>query len=430
MTHSQTLFFLGPICAAGLLVATGCTTGGDKAGADQANSGQSDGPTWHEDIRPLVETSCVSCHTADGVGNFSLESYADVALVKDQVADAVLNRRMPPWKAVDGCTDYRDDISLNEEEIAMVVEWVENGAIEGDPSTTRGGNPPEVVGLERVDLSISLPLPYEVNTEISDDYRCFPVEWPVEEDSFVTGYVVNPDRADLVHHMIAYIVPASYADDLAELEAADGRPGYECFGGPGPINQADAEWLGAWAPGAVQGPLPNGLGLKMEAGSLLVLQMHYNSASGATGSDQTSIEFTLEPEVDRPGWIQPFTDIGWVFGNGMNIPANTAGVTHQYETQVPRNLTFHSANLHMHTRGVAAKMELEHSDGTKDCMLEIDDWDFDWQRTYVFDEPKVIEVGDTWGIECTWDNPTDQDMNWGDGTGDEMCLGTVLVSLD
>ena len=46
----------------------------------------------------------------------------------------------------------------------MLVAWVEDGAKEGDPSNT-GGEPPPTVGLERVDLSLSLPLPYEVNTE-------------------------------------------------------------------------------------------------------------------------------------------------------------------------------------------------------------------------------------------------------------------------
>ena len=386
--------------------------------------------TWHTDIRPLIESSCSSCHTAGGVGNFSLETYEDVALLKEQVADAVFERRMPPWKAVDGCTDYRDDISLSDDQIDMLVAWVENGAEEGDPANTRQGNAPPTVGLDRVDLSLSLPLPYEVNTEKTDDYRCFPVEWPVEEDSYVTGYVVNPGRPDLVHHLIAYIVPASYAGALAELEAEDGRPGYECFGGPGPINQADAAWLGAWAPGAAQGPLPNGLGLRMNAGDVLVLQMHYNSASGATGADQSSIDFTLENEVERTGWIQPFTNIAWVLGGGMDIPAGETGVSHSYEVPAPRSLVFHTANLHMHTRGVSGRMAVDRVDGTEECLIEIEDWDFDWQRTYVFDEPKTFDEGDLWKLECSWDNLTDKDMDWGDGTGDEMCLGTVMVSLD
>ena len=419
-----------------VLFAFACSSGDESSGdADAADDGQNgvvaEGvATWHADIRPLVESSCANCHTAGGIGTFSLETYEDVRLVKDAVADSVADRRMPPWKAIDGCTDYRDDISFSEEEIELIVDWVDNGAPEGNIEDSRSGSPPQVGGLERVDLTVALPLPYQVNTEVTDDYRCFPVDWPLDEDVYVTGYTVNADRPDLVHHVIAYIIPESYRDSLTELEAEDGRAGYECFGGPGPINQAEARWLGAWAPGAVQGPLPNGLGIEMKSDDLLVLQMHYNSKAGASGSDQSSIDFTYETEVDRVGWIQPFTDIGWVFGGGMDIPAQSNGVEHFYERELTNNLTMHSANLHMHTLGKRARMEIEKSDGSKECLIEIDDWDFDWQRTYVFDEEKSVQAGDKWSIECKWDNPTDQDVDWGDGTGDEMCLGLVLMSLD
>ena len=103
---------------------TACTTSSKEEASAQGAGAEEGSPTWHADIRPLVESSCASCHTEGGVGTFSLQTYEDVALVKDAVADAVADRRMPPWKAVDGCTDYRDDISLSDEQIAMVVECV------------------------------------------------------------------------------------------------------------------------------------------------------------------------------------------------------------------------------------------------------------------------------------------------------------------
>jgi hypothetical protein len=414
------------------LMIVGCSSGkpDGESPDDGAAESEPEGPTWHADVRPLVESRCASCHTAGGIGSFALENYEDVVLIKAAVADAVAERRMPPWKAIDGCAEYRDDISLSEEEIAMVVEWVDNGVPEGSIDDAQTGTPPEAGSLERVDLTVGLPVAYDVNTDVGDDYRCFPVEWPLEEDVFVTGYVVNPERVDLVHHLIAYIVPGSYRDALAELEAADGSAGYSCFGGPGPISVTDSDWLGAWAPGAVQGPLPNGIGIQMKAGDMLVLQMHYNSASGATGTDQTSIDFSYETEVDRPGWIQPFTDPDWVFGGGMDIPAGATDVTHDFEFMMAQSFTVHSANLHMHTLGTGGRMEIGKADGATDCLIEIDDWDFDWQRSYVFEEPKRLEAGEAWRLSCNWDNPTDKDVDWGDGTGDEMCLGTALMSLD
>ena len=416
--------------AIAIAMTVACSKGAGDSGTANESGGGGPVPTWHQDVRPIVETSCASCHRAGGVGGFPLGTYDEVRLLKDAVADSVASRRMPPWKAVDGCTDYAHDISLSDDEIATVVDWVAGGAPMGDVADSRMGTPPEAGGLDRVDLTLSLPLPYEVDTSVSDDYRCFAVDWPLEDDVYVTGYQVNPGRADLVHHLIAYIVPASYADAIAELEAEDERPGYSCFGGPRAVEQRDAEWLGAWAPGAVQGVFPNGIGVQMKSDHMLILQMHYNNASGASGSDQSSIDFQIDSEVERAGWIQPFTNPLWVYGGGMTIPAGAEGVEHSFESVLPRDLTFHTANLHMHTLGRTARMEIERADGTKDCMLQIDDWDFDWQRTYPFSQELSVKEGDTWRINCSWDNPGDAEVDWGEGTGDEMCLGTALVSLD
>ena len=61
-------------------------------------------------------------------------------------------------------------------------------------------------------------------------------------------------------------------------------------------------------------------------------------------------------------------------------------------------------------------------------MVDIPSWDFDWQRSYRFAEPVRVEPGDAITVSCTWDNTTDADVTWGDGTGDEMCLGTMYLT--
>jgi len=388
-----------------------------------------EGLTWHRDIKPLMETHCVSCHQDGAIGTFSLDTLQSVSLVSEYVADAVEDRRMPPWKAVDGCDDYRDDLSLTQAEIDTIVQWVDEGMAEGSTDDAVDGAPLEVTGLERVDITLELPVAYTPDQEVNDDYRCFPVQWPLEDSAFVTGFVVNPDQTDLVHHVIAYLAPASYGEALLAEEAEDGRPGYPCYGGPGVIDQMDASWLGAWAPGAAQGNFPNGVGVQVDGDSWIILQMHYNMLGGGQGSDKTSVDFQVEDEAERVGWIQPFTNPSWLSGIGMEIPAQTDGVSHSYGLDLGMELVFHSANLHMHTLGRSAGMTVTSPDGEDDCLLQIDDWDFDWQRSYVCSEPKTIEAGSRWSIDCQWDNPTDQDVSWGDGTGDEMCLGSVLISL-
>ena len=108
---------------------------------------------------------------------------------------------------------------------------------------------------------------------------------------------------------------------------------------------------------------------------MLVLQMHYNNVAGITAQDQTSIDFQVETEVERSGWIQPFTDPSWVSGTGMEIPAGATGVSHGFEFEMGLNLEAHTASLHMHELGSRANMTLVKADGTEDCLVQIDDRD-------------------------------------------------------
>lgn len=48
------------------------------------------------------------------------------------IKEEVLERRMPPWGAVKGFGDFKNDVSLSQEEISTIANWVEGGAPEGD----------------------------------------------------------------------------------------------------------------------------------------------------------------------------------------------------------------------------------------------------------------------------------------------------------
>lgn len=408
--------------------AGGCSTvePADSA-ADSAGEG---GAVWYGDLETIVSEKCSGCHTPGGVGAFSLDSYEAAAPMAAAMADAVAARRMPPWKAEAECDEYRGDISLTNEEIARFSAWAESGAAEGSAANTLKVQPASA-SISRIDHTLSLPTPYVPQIE-PDDYRCFMIDWPEAEDSFLTGYRVNPDASAVVHHLVAYLVPPEQVADYETKDAEDELEGWTCYGGPGVGGVSDAVWLGGWAPGAQNGDMPNGTGIFVEAGSKVVLQMHYNMSTAEPEADQTTMDVMVADSVDYPAYVQPWADVGWIYANTMNIPANSEGTTHSFSytfsdaSQLPFRV--HTGNLHMHKLGKTAELRLERADATEDCMLAINDWDFNWQRTYVLEEPKTIDVGDTITLECSWDNPTDTDVNWGEGTGDEMCLATMLFS--
>lgn len=89
--------------------------------------------TWTQEISRIVFRHCASCHQGGGPA-FSLLKYDEARPWAKAMREEVLERRMPPWGAVEGVRAFRDDPSLTPLEIEMIVSWVEGGAPEGDPA--------------------------------------------------------------------------------------------------------------------------------------------------------------------------------------------------------------------------------------------------------------------------------------------------------
>ena len=409
-----------------MLLFLACTSTAD--GPLPIDSGAQPELSWHEDARPIIEGHCSGCHSVDAQVSFPLETYDQVAGAREAIADSVSSGRMPPWLAAGECNDYAYDISLSEDEKHTLLDWIELGAPEGDPELSVAGQPLEREPIERVDVELPLPA-YVPNEATSDDYRCFPTALDIDEPGYVTGYEILPENPGLVHHVVLYLAPAEMYEDFVALDEAEDGSGYTCYGGPGLVGDDSAEWIGAWAPGAVTGAFPNGTGVYVEPGDVVIPQVHYNLAESTPAEDDTLIQLMIDEQVDIPAVVQPWANPDWLDSDEMLIPAGSEGVTHSWGFNIPNGyeLQVHTANLHMHELGRSARLWTEDSEGNTECILEIPAWDFNWQRSYVLEEPVVVS-GEKLMIECTWDNPTDQDVVWGDGTGDEMCLGTMLMS--
>lgn len=88
--------------------------------------------TWAREISRLFERHCMSCHQAGGKAPFALTTWEEARPWAVAIREEVTMRRMPPWSAVKGFGDFRDDPSLTQEQIQMIADWVNGGAPEGD----------------------------------------------------------------------------------------------------------------------------------------------------------------------------------------------------------------------------------------------------------------------------------------------------------
>jgi hypothetical protein len=88
--------------------------------------------TWTREISRIIYKHCAGCHQPNGRA-MSLATYEDARPWAKAIRDEVLARRMPPWDAVKGVGDFRDDLSLSQPEMDLLVGWIEGGAPEGNP---------------------------------------------------------------------------------------------------------------------------------------------------------------------------------------------------------------------------------------------------------------------------------------------------------
>jgi mono/diheme cytochrome c family protein len=87
--------------------------------------------TWNREISRLVYEKCASCHRP-GATAFSMMTYQDVQPRLVEIKTAVLKRQMPPWGAIKGFGEFRNDQALTEEQIELIVDWIQNDAPRGN----------------------------------------------------------------------------------------------------------------------------------------------------------------------------------------------------------------------------------------------------------------------------------------------------------
>jgi hypothetical protein len=408
--------------------------------------------TYEQDVRPVLESRCISCHRAGGIAPFALTTFAEVQPMAQAIGQAVATRRMPPYLAAPGCADYAEDQNLSADELATVAKWLTDGATQGTPT----GAPvpgPLPASLSHVDQTLAMPEAYTPAKD-PDDYHCFVMDWPMTTDSYVTGFNVLPGNAKVVHHVIAYVIPPAQVPALTALDAAEAGPGYTCFGGPGV--SGNPGWLGAWAPGGVPSMYPEGTGLLVAPGSKVVLQVHYNTQGAPAGQreDLTKVEVALASSVTHKAFIMPWADPSWLRRKTMNIPAGSADVMHDFsydptmylgtltQNQIASNsaIRIYSVATHQHLLGSTNTVTIDHPDGGAECLINVPRWDFHWQRTYAFSRAKVLRPGDSLHLTCHWNNSDanqplvngvqapSREVNWGEGTADEMCLGLLYIT--
>jgi hypothetical protein len=387
------------------------------------------GPTFSKEIVRIFQQHCQTCHHEGDIAPFSLTTYEETKPYAQLIKLMTQSHQMPPWKPVDGCGDFKDERRLTQNEIDTIAKWVEDGAPEGNradlpaPLDFSGG-----WALGQPDAVYKLPEAYTPAVG-KDTYRCFTIPTNLTSTAYVQAIDTRPGDRETVHHVITFVdnTGASVA-----LDERDPGPGYTCFGGPGFSLPGT---LGGWAPGSRPLELPNGTAFQLQAGSRVVLQVHYHPHGDQPEPDQTEIGvyFAKEPPKSLM-YILP------IVNQSFTLPPNDANykVTAVWPLPMPAAKLWFVAP-HMHLLGRTMKVEATLPSGASECLIQIDDWDFNWQGAYMYKEPIRIPAGSRLSLLATYDNSSNNPRNpnrppkpvsWGEETTDEMCIAFVGVTLD
>ncbi|MEZ6029817.1 MAG: hypothetical protein R3C46_08700 [Hyphomonadaceae bacterium] len=362
--------------------------------------------SYVKDVAPVLEAKCVVCHQEGGIGPFAMSEYAIVKQFAPMIREALRTNTMPPWHPDPLVGKFKHDASLSGDQIRMLVHWIEAGAPRGegaDPlAAVKHAAPEWPLGKPDLVLDVAaftLPPAGEVQYQ-------YPVTAnPLTEGKWVKAATLMPGDRRGVHHILAGYIP--------------GEPRK----GPASAAQWEANY-GEYAVGGESFKVPEGMGIYLPPGGHMGFQMHY-TPYGKEAVDNSKMALYFYPEGETPERIMRHTVIA---DNFIELPPNTDKHKEVAYLTFPKEAKLYSVFLHTHYRGQAGRLDMILPDGTKQELINLPRYDFNWQRTYDFAEPVTVPAGAKLVATYLYDNSVrnaanpdpDDTVIWGDQSWEEM----------
>ena len=388
---------------------TGCLIGRARAADEQA------AVTYSNQIARIFNKRCVECHRPGQIGPFALTSFDEAAGWSEMIAEVVREGRMPPWHADPQHGHFSNDARLTDEEREQVFAWVAAGAPRGDeadlppaPTFVEGWQMPQAP-----DLVVPIQeTAFDVPAEGTVAYKYFVADPGFTEDKWVRVAECLPNNRAVVHHIIVFVRPP------AGTKSVDGR---------------GMNFLVGYAPGTRPMVAPEHAAKRIPAGSKLVFQMHYTPI-GTPQQDRSSIGMVF---VKDPSTITHEVVTTAASNHSFAIPPGADNHEVLSARKFGKDTLLLSFFPHMHLRGKSFRYELELADGSREILLDVPRYDFNWQNHFLLNEPRVLPKGSILRCTAHFDNSTENPANpdptetvrWGDQTWEEMMIGWYDVLL-
>jgi peroxiredoxin len=400
--------------------------------------------TYHRDVAPILQKNCQTCHRPGEVGPFALMNYKQAVNWADDIKTYTQARTMPPWKPAAG-GPFHNERRLNDQEIAVLAAWADGGTPEGDPKDAPApASFPSGWQLGQPDLILTAPEEFTLGGTGHDVFRCFVMPTNLTEDKKVVAIEVRPSNPRVVHHTLQFIDTAGQGRKLEAKQqvkdkenpihegdqVVDKGPGYSVAMG---VGFTPTRGLGGWAPGNMPRFLPEGTCYELPKNSDIVMQVHYHR-NGRVEKDLTQVGlYFAKKKADRlyQGSVIPGRTGNLPLGMFFSIPAGKEDFVLQGDAYCSADCTLFTIMPHMHMIGRKIKVTMTPPGGPTKTLVAIDDWDYNWQETYIFKTPVRVKAGTRLDVEAHYDNSANnpnnpssppQTVTYGEQTTNEMCF--------
>ena len=363
-----------------------------------------DAMTFSKDVAPILFDKCVTCHRPYEAAPMPLRSYDEVRPWARGIKEKVVSREMPPWFANPRHGSFKNDPTLSEEEISTITAWVDAGAPRGDPADLPElpafsdgwalGQPDYIVELPEVTVPAEGPDYYPDLSFTMDD---------LPEKRWVRAIEVRPGNRKVTHHSVVF---------------TNGNPGQ----GQSRQRSGFFDVLVVWSVGTNPHVFPDGVGRWLYPGQTLTVNAHYHP-SGEVETDVTRIGvYWGKGELKK--------ELTAVLAGTMSFEIPPRARNHELRSSyiIDQDSTVISYFPHMHVRGKDMKMIANYPNGETETLIDVPEYDFDWQFFYYPAEKVSLPAGTRLDIVAHYDNselnPENPDPNktigFGTTTNDEM----------
>jgi hypothetical protein len=402
--------------------------------------------TFSKDVAPILQAKCQECHQPDSIAPMSLLTYQQARPWARSIKERVATRQMPPWhidKTV-GVQKFKNDMSLTDEQIATIVAWVDQGALQGDPKDLPAPKPLVTDnewkavrdGFGPPDLVVKSP-EYTMPAEHQDVWFRPASELPITEPKWVKLVEIRPSSVKarkIVHHSIAHLVLKNDPDAVNKGVASGGRGG---GGGVDPDDLVNSRPnLMEWAIGKGYDLYRPGTGKLVLPGESLTWDQHIHAVGEEiTGGSEIGLWFYKKGEEPKKrSYLVAFTGIDR--SKNLDIPPNSFAMTEGFSV-LKENALIENFQPHFHLRGKAMEVEAILPDGNREVLSYVGNFNFNWMTNYIYDDDAapLLPKGTVIHVSAWYDNTTgnknnpdaDQWVGFGDRTVDEMAHAWMNV---